>query len=153
MTKLAAQRQSRSLLPELSELFTGFPAFAGLRPLFDSRLMRIEDEVKDGRYELRAELPGIDPANDVDITVRDGQLTIKAERVDKNESHGTLGVHLRLVHPFGVAARRRRRGRASRASYGTGILTISVPVPDAEPAEKHVEVQFTETDVEVEPAN
>ena len=152
MTKLAAQRQSRSLLPELSELFTGFPAFAGLRPLFDSRLMRIEDEVKDGRYELRAELPGIDPANDVDITVRDGELTIKAERVGKNESNGrsefTYGSFTRSVSlPEGADEDQ------ITASYGKGILTISVPVPDAEPAEKHVEVQFTETDVEVEPAN
>ena len=140
------------MLPELSELFTGFPAFAGLPPLFDSRLMRIEDEVKDGRYELRAELPGIDPANDVDITVRDGELTIKAERVGKNESNGrsefTYGSFTRSVSlPEGADEDQ------ITASYGKGILTISVPVPDAEPAEKHVEVQFTETDVEVEPAN
>ena len=37
---------------------------------------------------IRAELPGIDPAKDVDITVTDGQLTIKAERSEKKESKG-----------------------------------------------------------------
>ena len=57
MNKLAVQRQSRPLLPELSELFTGLPAFAGLRPFFDNHLMRLEDEIKDGIYEVRAELP------------------------------------------------------------------------------------------------
>ena len=102
--------------------------------------------------QLRAELPGIDPANDVDITVRDGELTIKAERVGKNESNGrsefTYGSFARSVSlPEGADEDQ------ITASYGKGILTISVPVLDAEPAEKHVEVRFTETDVEVEPAN
>lgn len=56
MNKLAVQRQSRPLLPELSELFnnfsTGFPTFAtlpsiaGLRPFFDSNLLRMEDETR-----------------------------------------------------------------------------------------------------------
>ena len=64
MTKLAVQRQSRPLLPELSELFSGFAPFAGLRPFFDNHLIRLEEETKDGRYEVRAELPGLDPAND-----------------------------------------------------------------------------------------
>jgi len=49
------------LLPELSELFNGFPTFASLRPLFDSRLLKLEDEMKEGVYEVRAELPGVDP--------------------------------------------------------------------------------------------
>ena len=75
MNKLAVQRQSRLLLPELSELsqlFTGLPAFAGLRPFFDNRPMRLEDETKEGLYEVRAELPGVDPIEDIEVTVRDG---------------------------------------------------------------------------------
>ena len=46
--------------------------------VLDNHLIRLEEETKDGRYEVRAELPGLDPANDIDTTVRDGQLTIKA---------------------------------------------------------------------------
>ena len=57
MNKLAVQRQSRPLLPELSELFNGLPSFAGLRPFFDNHVLRLEDETKDGIYEVRAELP------------------------------------------------------------------------------------------------
>jgi HSP20 family molecular chaperone IbpA len=90
------------LLPELSELFASFPTFAALRPLFDSRAMRLEDEMTDGRYEVRAELPGVvDPADDIEVTVRDGQLTIKAERAQSSESNGhsefTYGSFLRTV--------------------------------------------------------
>lgn len=34
--------------------------------------------MEDGHYVVRAELPGIHPARDVDVTVRDGQLMSKA---------------------------------------------------------------------------
>ena len=63
MNKLAVQRQSRPLLPELSELFNGFPSFAslpsiaGIRPFFDNNLLRVEDETREGLYQVRAELP------------------------------------------------------------------------------------------------
>lgn len=34
---------------------------------------------------IRAELPGIDPEKDAEITVSDGGLTIRAERQEKKE--------------------------------------------------------------------
>ena len=139
MNKLAVQRQSRPLLPELSELFNGFPTFAGLRPLFDSNLIRVEDETKDGIYELRAELPGVDPVEDVEITVRDGELTIKADRSQTSESNGrsefSYGSFERTVTlPAGADE------DEIHAIYDRGILTISVPIGDDEPAEKHIEI-------------
>ena len=139
VNKLAVQRQSRPLLPELSELFNGFPTFAGLRPLFDNNLIRVEDETKDGIYELRAELPGVDPIEDVEITVRDGQLTIKAERSQTSESNGrsefSYGSFVRTVTlPAGADE------DEIHAIYDRGILTISVPLGDEEPAEKRVEI-------------
>jgi len=88
MSTVSLRRQPRSLFPEFSELFAGFPSLAGLRPVFDTRVMRLEDEMKDGRYVVRAETPGVDPAKDIDITVRDGQLTIKAERSEKKNFDG-----------------------------------------------------------------
>jgi HSP20 family molecular chaperone IbpA len=149
MNKLAVQRQTRSLIPELSEIFTGFPtfagipAFAGLRPIFDNHLLRLEEGMKDGRYEIRAELPGVDPANDVSVTVRDGQLTIKAERTQKSESSGrsefAYGSFVRTVAlPIGA------NEDEITATYDKGILTVSVPVSEDEPAEKRVEVQISE---------
>ncbi len=78
-------RQPRSWLPDWSDLWTGFPSLAALLP---GHLIRLEEEIADGHYLLRAELPGIDPAKDVDITVRDGQFTIKAERTEKKEAKG-----------------------------------------------------------------
>jgi hypothetical protein len=40
---------------------------------------------------------------DLDITVRDGRLTVKAERSERKESR-PVGVFLRLVRPLGSAA-------------------------------------------------
>ena len=114
-----------------------------LRPVFDSHVIRLEDELTEGSYEVRAELPGVDPAKDVDITVRDGVLTIKAERTEKKESNGrsefSYGSFMRSVTlPAGADE------DGIKASYDKGILTVSVPLAEAEPAEKHVAVESAE---------
>ena len=139
MNKPAVQRQSRPLLPELSELFNGFPTFASLRPLFDSRLLKLEDEMKEGVYEVRAELPGVDPTDDIEVTVRDGQLTIKAERTQTGESNGhsefSYGSFVRTVAlPAGADE------DEIHATYDRGILTVSVSLSEDQPSEKRVEV-------------
>jgi HSP20 family protein len=139
VNKLAVQRQSRPLLPELSQLVTGLPAFAGLRPFFENHLMRLEDEAKDGVYEVRAELPGVDPIEDIEVTVGSGRLTIKAVRTRTSETNGlaefAYGSLSRTV-PLPVGADE----DDIAATYDRGILTVSVPIVDAEPAERHVEV-------------
>ncbi len=145
MNKLAVQSKSRQLLPELSELFVGFPTFASLpalsslRPFFDNHLLRLEDETRDGVYHVRAELPGVDPVEDLEVTVHDGRLTIKAERAQASESTGhsefSYGSFIRTVS-LPVAADEDE----INATYDRGILTVSVPLSDTAPAEKHVEV-------------
>ncbi|AKN17844.1 heat shock protein HspX [Mycobacterium haemophilum DSM 44634] len=140
MTTLPVRRRTRSLFPELSEWFTGLPSFAGLQPVFERRMMRLEDEMKDGNYEVRAELPGIDPVKDVDVTVHDGLLTIKAERSEKKDFDGrsefSYGSFERTVSlPAGA------NEDDINATYDKGILTVSVPVTEAKPTEKHVQIQ------------
>ncbi|WP_165789244.1 Hsp20/alpha crystallin family protein [Mycolicibacterium agri] len=142
MSSLAVRKQPQSWLPDWSEMFTGFPSWtASLRPLFDTHLIKLEDEMADGHYLLRAELPGIDPDKDVDITVRDGQLTIKAERTEKKESKGrsefSYGSFVRSITlPPGADE------DDIKATYDKGILTVDVALREqAAPAEKHIEVQ------------
>lgn len=84
MSNVPVQRKSPSLWPDMLEWFTGFPFWCS--SMSRGQAMRLEDETKDGRYIIRAELPGIDPAKDVDITVADGVLTIKAERSETTGS-------------------------------------------------------------------
>jgi len=147
VNKPAVQRQSRPLLPELSELFNGFqgfpalanlPVFPNLRPLFDSHLLRLEHQTKDGLYEVRAEVPGVDP-DAIEVTVRDGRLTIKAERAQAGEPTGhsefSYGSFVRTVSLPASADE-----DEINATYDRGILTVSVPLTDDQPIEKRVEV-------------
>lgn len=68
--------QSGSRWPELSPWLDGYPSWPALQPMFGGQLIRLEDKMNDGCYEVRAELPGIDPAKDVDVSYRDGILTV-----------------------------------------------------------------------------
>ncbi|HUO37086.1 MAG TPA: HSP20 family small heat-shock protein [Mycobacterium sp.] len=139
MSNLPTPRRSRSVWPEIAEWFAGFPSWAEARPIFGGHVMRLEDEMTDGHYEVRAELPGIDPEKDVEITVREGRLTIKAERSEKKDAGGrsefSYGSFVRTVSlPPGADEDH------ISATYDKGILTVSVPIAKAEPAEKHIQV-------------
>ena len=134
-----ARREPRRPLPSFRTL-QRVSAFASLRPLFDSRLLKLEDEMKEGVYEVRAELPGVDPTDDIEVTVRDGQLTIKAERIQTSESNGhsefSYGSFVRTVAlPAGADE------DDIHATYDRGILTVSVPLvrgpPDREARRGH----------------
>ena len=137
VSAIGAQPGSR--WPELSQWLGGFPSWPALQPVFGGQLIRVEDGMNDGRYEVRAELPGIDPAKDVDVTARDGVLTIRALRSENRKSDGrsefTYGSFIRSVTlPPGSDE------RDINVTYRDGILTVSVGLPQAAPAEKHINV-------------
>jgi len=116
------RRDPRTMFPDLVDWFEA--PFMTLRPYL-AQPIRIEDYVEDDRYVIRAELAGIDPENDVEITVGSGYLTIRAERADKTE-----GKH-RSEFRYGSFTRSMTLPPTANeddvtASYGDGILTISV---------------------------
>jgi HSP20 family protein len=96
-------------------------------------LIRV-DEFREGNTEvIRAELPGIDPDRDVDLTVAEGMLRITAERrhEESTEEKGFRRRELRygsmtrtLPLPDGVTE------SDISATYKDGILEIRVPVPE-----------------------
>jgi HSP20 family protein len=96
-------------------------------------LIRV-DEFRDGATEIiRAELPGIDPAKDVELTVSDGVLRIKAERrtEEKSEDKGYTRHEMRygsltrtLPLPEGV------QEADISASYKDGILEVRIPLAE-----------------------
>ncbi|CRZ14959.1 Hsp20/alpha crystallin family protein [Mycolicibacterium neworleansense] len=143
MVNLPVAHQPRPLLPELSEFFAGITPFASLRPIFERNLMRIEDEVTEDHYELRAEIPGIDPANDVQITVADGQLTVKAERSERTDttarSEFSYGSFLRTVTLPAEADEDN-----ITAGYERGILTVRVPLSENPAGARQIAIQDTE---------
>ena len=56
MSKLPERVRERSWISELSDTFNGLPAW-GLRPLFaDGHVIRLEEDMQDGHYLVRAEI-------------------------------------------------------------------------------------------------
>src|ERR1019366_10022717 len=49
-------------------------------PFTAAQTFRVEEVVQDSRYVIRAELPGLDPEKDIEVTVNGRTLTIYAER-------------------------------------------------------------------------
>ncbi|MFI6586128.1 Hsp20/alpha crystallin family protein [Embleya sp. NPDC050493] len=89
--------------------------------------MRIEAYVEEGAYIVRAELPGIDPGKDLELTVTSGILTIHAERTEETEGkhhsefrYGSTHRSVRL--PIGT------KESEIKAAYKDGILTVTVPL-------------------------
>ncbi len=113
-------------------------------PLAD-QMIRVDELREDDTLVVRAELPGIDPDEDVEVTVADRMLTIRAERREEEEREGR-----------GFVRRELRTGSFSRtlslpegvteedisASYKDGILEIRVPMPEAgAPAAKRIPIE------------
>lgn len=99
--------------------------------MLDGEGIRLEEFQEDGHYVVRADIPGIDPDKDVEITTSDGMLQIKAERRQEEKSETRRGfrseVHYgsflrRLPLPAGATE------KDVKASYDDGVLEIRVPV-------------------------
>lgn len=106
-------------------------------------LIRVEEFREDGTFVIRAELPGVDPDKDIELTVSGGILGIHAERheEEKHEQRGYLRQELRygalsrsLPLPDGV------RESDIKATYESGVLEIRIPEPDREPAAKKIPI-------------
>ncbi|SDN48500.1 hypothetical protein SAMN04487981_105210 [Streptomyces sp. cf386] len=80
--------------------------------------IRIEERLTDGTYVLRAELPGIDPAEDVEITITEGVLTLRAERTEETKEKHHTEFRYGHVHPFRPAAGRSHGRRGDRGLQG-----------------------------------
>lgn len=52
---------------------------------FRGDMIRVEEFTDGDQFVVRAELPGIDPDKDVEVTAVDGHLTIKAHREERME--------------------------------------------------------------------
>jgi HSP20 family protein len=132
-----ARREPRTLVSDLLDMLEN--PLTALRPS-SGHAIRIEDRVQDDQYVVRAELPGIDPDRDLEISVARDVLTIRAERLEEHESHrhsefryGSYERHVRL--PENV------RTEEIRAVYDNGILTISVPFEEIKEATRRVPVE------------
>lgn len=129
--------------PRFPDLFDMFDEpWAPLLPFTSGRPFRVEDYIQDGDYVLRAELPGLDPEKDVEVSVEGRTLTIHAERREEHkEAHhcefryGSLSRSVTL--PEGADTKH------ITAGYDKGILQVTVPLPKAEAESRRIQVSHT----------
>lgn len=98
--------------------------------------LRVEEYRENGTLVIRAELPGIDPAKDLDITVSDGTLRISAER--RQEDIAETKDYYRHELRYGTFARELAIPEGAseddvQAVYKDGMLEVRVPVTDPVP--------------------
>jgi len=127
MAKPPARRQGATRFPDLFDWL--YSPWGSIRPFGSGQPVRIEDYTEHGAYVVRAELPGLDPEKDVEVTVEGGVLTIHAERREEHEEAHRLefryGSLTRSVALPGGADPDKITG-----SYDRGILEVKVSVKE-----------------------
>ena len=121
---LTLRRDRKTLIPDFIDWFE--EPFLTLRPYLGQPI-RIEDYTEDGHYVVRAELAGIDPEKDLEVSVGAGYLLIHAARSShaegKHRSEFRYGSFTRTIElPPGADA------DSATADYSGGILTIKIAV-------------------------
>ncbi len=116
---------------ELDEVFSSL--FDG--PTSRHWLPSVESYAKDGKLEIRVDLPGVDP-KEVDISLDGPQLVIRGERKsEREEENGYREVRYgsferRFTVPRGIDAEK------AEARYENGVLALTLPLPEAAKAKR-----------------
>src|SRR5271165_19259 len=133
-----APARFRAMFPDLADWLES--PWTGPPPFLTGQVFRLEETLQDDRYVIRAELPGLDPENDIEVTVDGRILTIRAERRQQDNGpcrsefrYGSLARAVRLparVDPADVTAR-----------YDKGVLEVSVPVREVKPEGTRIPIE------------
>jgi HSP20 family protein len=128
----------RAMFPDLADWLES--PWTGPPPFLAGQVFRVEETIRDDRYVIRAELPGLDPENDIEVTVDGRILTIRAERCQRDKGpyrsefrYGSLARAVRLparVDAADVTAR-----------YDKGVLEVSVPVRVVKPEGTRIPIE------------
>ena len=133
-----APARFRAMFPDLADWLES--PWTGPPPFLAGQVFRLEESIRDDRYVIRAELPGLDPDSDIEVTVDGRILTIRAERRQQDTGphrsefrYGSLARAVRLparVDPADVTAR-----------YDKGVLEVSVPAGAVKPEGTRIPVE------------
>jgi HSP20 family protein len=131
------RKDPRTMFPDFIDWFE--EPFLTLRPYL-GQTIRIEDYTEDGHYVVRAEIAGIDPEEDLEVTAGAGMLTISARRSgvveDRHRSEFRYGSFRRAIElPAGADS------DDVTAGYAQGILTVKIGLRGEEkPVAKRIPV-------------
>ena len=131
------RRQTQRAWPEMFDRgpydwpFGRLQPFDGLRRTLEEDEVKVEEFTEEGHLVVRAELPGVDPDQDVDISIVDGTLCIRAERRHEEKTEGRdyrrseirYGSFSRTL-PLPATAKE----EDIKATYKDGILEVRAPI-------------------------
>lgn len=112
-------------LPILMDWFDDFVPFSFSLRNEDTHPIKIEEFMKENELTIRAELPGVDPEKDIEVTVGEGCLTIKGERREEHKGAERSDFHYgsfirSIALPSGTDE------KSVHATYKDGILEVKV---------------------------
>jgi HSP20 family protein len=136
--------ESRWLQPFGRDWLAEWPFQQFFRRMAEDNDLRVDEFVEGNQVVIRAELPGVDPDRDVDISVVDGNLVIRAERRHEEKEEGRD--YRRSEIRYGAFSRALPLPPAAKvddikASYKNGILEVRAPIK--EPSSKSSKVAIT----------
>ncbi len=128
----------QAMFPDLADWLES-PWTAPL-PFTAAQTFRIEEVIRDNHYVIRAELPGLDPETDIEVTFNGRVVTIHAERRQEDKDpyrsefrYGSVTRSVRLPAKVPLAD--------VTARYEKGILEVSVPVSEVKPEGSRVTIE------------
>jgi HSP20 family protein len=124
------------------------------RPIFDwpeawkgmlsgELALKVEEFEDDGQLVVRAEMPGIDPDEDVEITVSDRTLHLRAERRSEKKTEDKKGYRSEFQYGSFTRTLTLPVGATEadvKATYHDGILEVRIPIDTAEAETKKIPV-------------
>jgi HSP20 family protein len=124
-TEMAQQLARRNLF----DMLDWAPNF--LEVDWENPRIRVEEYTDGNKLVVKAEMPGIDPDKDVQISLSDGRLRIEAERREEKENKTRDGFRSEFRYgsfvrdiPMPLGAKR----SDVKAIYKDGVLEVHVPL-------------------------
>lgn len=123
-----------------------FERLDGWTELMTESAIRVEEFERDGRFVIRAETPGIDPDQDVELSVADGTLRLMVHRQKESKSGDTR--HFRSEFQYGSFTRvvvlpAGASDKDITATYRDGILEVSMPMNGVHASPKRITIERT----------
>jgi HSP20 family protein len=101
---------------------------------------RVEERREDGGALIRFEMPGLEPDKDIEVTVSDGVLRVRAERTEESTEEGSWSQISYGSYLHSVALPAGATDEDITASYRDGVLEVRVQVDEAAAATKRIPV-------------
>jgi HSP20 family protein len=114
-----------------------------LRDALEKTSLKVEEFEEDDQLVVRAEMPGIDPDKDVEITMSDHTLHLRAERRSETTTEDKKGYRSEFEYGAFTRAIQLPVGASEadvKATYTDGILEVRIPIDSNEAKTKKIPI-------------